>query len=404
MKKKNIAIIIIILVIIGSIIFLRYLGVNKNKYAIVKTSVVTTGNIKSYLSTTATIKSKNSKDYYSLQGKVLTVSVKAGDSVKKGQVLMTFDTTDFTTPVLQAQIAYNNAVSAKNDALSTNDINKGKLVDYNYDAMINDYTNQLNDINTKINASQGSPNSTLITSRDTLMAQINQLKASKSQLAPISDEKLKQLDNSIANAKASLDAAKNNQAKSSNTITADFDGYITALNLVVGQTGTGSIVALTLQDLNSLKGSLNVGKYDISKLSVGEAAIFKNDNKNYNGKVSYIDPAAKVTVSATGNTASIGVDVDILDNPSGLKVGFDSDVDILLGEVQNAIKIPAEAIKSDKTGRDYVYIVEKNKAVETTVKLGLQSDTEAQVLDGVKNGDSVILNPGVTIQNGTLVK
>ena len=45
-----------------------------------------------------------------------------------------------------------------------------------------------------------------------------------------------------------------------------------------------------------------------------------------------------------------------------------------------------------------------NKAVEKTVHLGLQSDTDAEVLDGVTQGDKLISNPSASIQNGTLVK
>jgi HlyD family secretion protein len=42
--------------------------------------------------------------------------------------------------------------------------------------------------------------------------------------------------------------------------------------------------------------------------------------------------------------------------------------------------------------------------VEKTESLGLQSDVTAQVLSGVSAGDQVILNPGATVSNGTLVK
>ncbi|HEY5561318.1 MAG TPA: efflux RND transporter periplasmic adaptor subunit [Clostridiaceae bacterium] len=430
MKKRIFAIIVILIVILGFVRF-RMSIINKNKYTIVKTTPVITGDIKSYLSTTANIKSKNYKDYYALTGKVTALNIKVGDLVKKGQVMVNYQVNDLSTPVTQAQIAYNNAVSAKNDAINTNNINTQKLSDYNYDQLINDYTNQLTVTNSKISQveseisrlqnstssqdkatvtndqlllntgiSQSQPS--LYATRDSQISQLNATKSSKSALGPISAEKLNQLSNSILTAKASLDAAKSNLAKNVDSITADFDGTVTVTNVLAGQNTSIAIVAVTVQDLSSLEGYISVGKYDAAKLSLNEPVVFTYNTKNYNGKVAFMDPAAKTSLGATD--ATIGVNLDITDKVDGLKVGFDADVNILLGQVNSVIKIPEEAIKSDKTGRDYVYIVENKKAVENTVKLGLESDTEAQILDGVKVGDKVILNPVSTLKNGALVK
>ena len=46
-----------------------------SKIATVKTSIASVGELKSYISTTATVKSKNSKEYYGLQSKIKKVNV-----------------------------------------------------------------------------------------------------------------------------------------------------------------------------------------------------------------------------------------------------------------------------------------------------------------------------------------
>lgn len=380
--KKKYFIWAIILVVIGGLVYLRVQGQNKLKYTAVKTTKAAVGDVKSYLSTTATIKSKNSKDYYGLSGKTLAVNVKVGDTVKAGQVLVKYDTPDLSSSVKQTQLQYDNAVLAKQSEVNAN----------------NDMTNKMTDLDNKIAAAKNSKNPQDVATVPTLQGQRDALKL------PFSDEQLKQADNSIALAKISLDTAKNNAAKNTDSITADFDGVVTTVNAVVGATGNPGMSAVTVQDLSNLKGVISVGKYDAAKLSVGQDAIIKTQNNQYKGKVSYMDPAAKQTVSASGSDSTLNVEIDIQNPGTDLKAGFDTDVDILLGQANNVLKIPVEAIKTDKNDKNLVYIVQGKKAVEKEVKLGIQSDTDAQITSGISEGDSVILNPSASMHDGSLVK
>lgn len=436
--KKKFLIWGIILLVLGGFVFLRYSVAQKQKYAVVKITSAAMGDVKAYLSTTAAIKSKNSKDYFGLSGKVISINVKVGSSVKSGQVMVKYDTADLNTPVTSAQIQYNGAVSQRQDAINTNNQNIVRASDYNYDQIISDYTAQLNDIKNKISEKDNEiskllnskksqdiqivsvdrvdlnggivtglqqPVTGLITQRDSLISQINGIKSQKSQLQPMSPEKLKQLDNSVALAMASLNAAKVNQSKGADSIIADFDGVVTAVSVVQGQMGNAAQAAVTVQDLSKLKGVVAVGKYDAAKIQTGQEATFKaTDKSEYKGKVSFMEPAAKQTVTASGSDSSLSVDVDVIDSTKILRIGFDYDVDILLGRVNSVIKIPVECIKSDKNDKSYVYLIIGNKAVEKEVKLGLQSDTEAQITQGVKEGEKVILNPSTSITNGSFVK
>jgi HlyD family secretion protein len=437
MKKKIIAWVVVI-ALIGGVVGLRVSAANKNKYKAVKTVTAEKADIKSYLSTTAAIKSKNSKDYYGPQAKVLKVNVKLGDKVKKGDVLVTFDVQDPNVQISQAQIAYDNAVSQKNDAVNTNNQNASKLSDQGVDSQISYYTNNLNVIKDKIasleaeiSASSNSniinadkvqlygavsvqqPNTpnlvpgqgSLYSQRDSLLNTLNSLKNTKVSLQPASTEKMKQMDNAIANAKLNLDNVKNTAAKTQTNITADFDGVVTALNAVEGNTlAAAAGPAVTVQDINSLKAIAMLGKYDANKIALEEPATIKNGVKEYKGKVSFIAAAASKNVSATGGDNTLEVDIDITDNPDGLKIDFTQDVDILLGEKNAVLSVPAECVKADKTGKSYVYVVESNKAIQKTVTLGLQADTNVEILDGIKAGDKVISNPSAEIINGTLVK
>ncbi|MBL4931236.1 efflux RND transporter periplasmic adaptor subunit [Clostridium paridis] len=395
MKKKLITWIIVV-VVVGGIITVGTLGrKNKNNLVSVKTATVSQGDIKAYLSTTATIKSKNSKDYFPIQGQVKKVNVKVGDSVTKGQVLAEFDVADPNTAVKQAQLAYDNAVLTKQNQINSNDAAKNSVADVD---------NQISDIDKQINALKNNPSQA---------AQVTQLESQKATLmnkkdslkVPFSDEQLKQADNNIALQKLSLDTAKDNLSKSKSSIIADFDGIVTAVNLTEGATSSmATQPAITIQDVNNLKAVMSVGKYDASKIKIGQDAVIKNGQSELKGKVSFIAPTAAKTASPTGADTTLNVEIDITDKPDGLKIDFDTDVDVLLGEVNNVVKVPAESIVTDKTGKTFIYTVEKNKVAEKDVTLGLQSDMEAQIVNGVQDGDKVILNPSGDIKTGELVK
>ena len=111
--KKRIIVGIVAVALVATVVGLKIRTQNNNKYLTVKTAVASKGDIKAYLSTTAVIKSKNTKNYYSPQGKVKKINIKVGDKVKKGQTLATFDVPDANTQKKQAEIAYNNAVLSK---------------------------------------------------------------------------------------------------------------------------------------------------------------------------------------------------------------------------------------------------------------------------------------------------
>ncbi|MBU3114557.1 efflux RND transporter periplasmic adaptor subunit [Clostridium lacusfryxellense] len=365
MKKKFI-IGVAIVACIGIIGGIRLTAKNKTQVISVKTSKVTMGDVKMYLSTTATIKSKNEKDYSASQAtKISSVNVSVGDEVKKGKTLLTYDTTDLNNQVTSAKINYNNAISQKNDAINKNNDAKDTIADTE-----------------DIPANAGI--------------------ISAAEASELSSEKVKQLNNAVASAKATLDAAKDKLSQNS-YISSGIDGVVTEVNVVSGQTGSQEM-AIIVQDISSLKAVVKVGKYDAAKVAIGQASTIMSNGSIYKGKVSKIYPTATVNTSATGGDTTLTVELDVLESAPQLKVNFDSDVDILLKEALDVVNVPAEAILTNKDGSTYLFVIQDGTAVKKAVKLGVQSDSDVQIASGVKVGESVILNPGSSVTNGVMVK
>lgn len=379
MKKRIISIILSITILVGVGFFA--MRAKKSSVKEVRVSDVSKGEVRSYLSTTAIVKSKQSKDYFGSQLKISKVNVKLGDVVKKGQALISYDITDLDLQLKQAQIQYDNAI------LQRNELNNQKQ----------DLNNKIKNLDDQIATLENSKN-------PTEQAMLSNLKQQRAALQPISSEKVKQVDNSVELAKASLENIKSKYNSVKDGVVADFDGAVTSLNAVEGAIGNPAQPLITIQDTNNLKAVIALGKYDAEKVKIGQDVVVKSSGKEYKGKVAFINPAATKTQSISGNDTSLSAEIDILDSVENLKIDFDIDVDILLGNVDNALRIPIESVKNDKSGKNLVYTNENGVAKEKEVKLGLKSDTQVQIVEGLTEGDKVVLNPSATLKNGDKVK
>ncbi|OPJ58567.1 efflux RND transporter periplasmic adaptor subunit [Clostridium oryzae] len=407
MKKKIIAL-VISAAVIASLVGLTVMTKNKNKYQQVKTTTVSRGDIDVYLSTTAAIKSQSTKEYYGPQAKVKKVKVEVGDKVTKGDVLATFESQDLETPVEQARIQYNNALLQKQELVEQNNKVKSNISDLNskidkINSQIKQIDNNINKLKQLKNPASATQIEQLNGQKSTLTSQKATLVQQKDSLSTVSDVKFQEADNAIKLNKLSLDTAKKNLASGIKNIIANRSGVVTQINIVEGGISTSQQAAIVVQNLDNLKAVLSVSRYDAAKVRLHQKAVISNSDENYSGRVSYIAPTAETSKSINADDATLEVDVKVTDKKPDLKVGFQADVDILLNKAENVIKIPVECVKTDKTGKSVVYVVENKKAVEREVKVGVKSDTDAEV-QGIKVGEKVILNPTDLIKNGTFVK
>jgi len=381
MNKRK-ATIIIILLISLAIVYVK-LFPRKSDVVKVRVSEVIVGDIRAYMSTSGVVKSKQSKEYFGTQLKVNKINVKVGEVVKKGDVILSYDVEDVKSAEKQARIQYNNALLQQKDIINQR----------------NQINNKISELDNKIKEIENSTN-------PSKLALLPAYKQQREVLQPISNEKIKQMDNSVSLAKTSLDLAKSRLLLVEKGIVADFNGTITALNVSEGSIPNPAQPVTVLENIDNLKITVSLGRYDASKVKLGQEVVVRDAGKVLKGKVSFINPVAKGTtsMSAVGGDTTLSVDIDILDKSTTLKVNFDVDVDILVSSVNNVIKVPAEAIISDKYDKSYTLVNEGGVAKEREIKIGIQSDTEVEVLEGLKKGDKVILNPGSVVKAGMKIE
>ncbi|HWW03456.1 MAG TPA: efflux RND transporter periplasmic adaptor subunit [Candidatus Acidoferrum sp.] len=125
------------------------------------------------------------------------------------------------------------------------------------------------------------------------------------------------------------------------------------------------------------------------------------------GRVRMVEPAAFTKVSALGvEEQRVNVVADLVTPPEQRRnVGdkFRVDARIIIWEARDALKVPAGSLF--RQGDQWAtFVVADGRARLRVVKAGRSSGTETQVLDGLKEGEEVILYPGSRVHDGQRVR
>jgi HlyD family secretion protein len=125
------------------------------------------------------------------------------------------------------------------------------------------------------------------------------------------------------------------------------------------------------------------------------------------GRVRLVEPAAFTKVSALGvEEQRVNVVADLVTPPEQRRnVGdkFRVDARIVVWEARDALKVPVGALF--RQGDQWAtFVVTDGCARLRLVKAGRSSGTETQVLEGLKEGEEVILYPGSRVRDGERVR
>lgn len=169
-------------------------------------------------------------------------------------------------------------------------------------------------------------------------------------------------------------------------VKADFNGVITRAEAVAGQTVSPGMQMFTLESTDHLKVSVNVSKYDLAQIKVGQKAEITINGVLYEGSVAKINGMAQA--NATG-AATVTADVHI-DNPDGnIYLGIEAKVKIRSDAVENALLVPVECVNYDTKGA-FCYVAENGVLLRKDVEAGISSDTRIQIIRGLEAGEQVV--------------
>jgi len=156
-------------------------------------------------------------------------------------------------------------------------------------------------------------------------------------------------------------------------------------------------------DLSGSTFVAEVDEADIARVKPDMATIIRFDaypGDDVKTTVTAVQAAARQT--ATGGTV-FPVDLSLADVAVDLLIGMKGDAEIKVKAVPTALVIPIEAL-FDENGTTFVYVLEAGTLKKTEIKVGATTDTQVQVIRGVKEGDEVALSGAETLTDGMAVR
>jgi len=191
----------------------------------------------------------------------------------------------------------------------------------------------------------------------------------------------------LAQRQSELGIARQQLADS--VLTAPFDGAIRdRLGNAGAYVAAGTPIAVLVR-VHPLRLKLAVPEREAAGVKVGQPVelTVEGDPARHTGRIARISPA----ISEENRTLLVEAEIP---NPSGsLRPGSFARAEIVVQASDPAVLVPASAIVSF-AGIDKVIGVEGGKAVEKRVKTGRRSGERVEIVDGVKAGEAVVLQPG----------
>jgi len=163
---------------------------------------------------------------------------------------------------------------------------------------------------------------------------------------------------------------------------------------------------LTVGDLSKLEVVIELLSSEAVKVKPGMPVILDGwgGSQQLKAKVQRVEPYAFTKVSALGiEEKRTNVVADFVDSPQALGDGYRVNAHIVVWAADQVNKVPASALFRCAEAW-CAFVVENGRAKRRVVNIGQRNAQEAEVLDGLKPGDTVIRHPANQIEEGARVQ
>ena len=191
----------------------------------------------------------------------------------------------------------------------------------------------------------------------------------------------------VKQATLSLESAQ--QQLNDAMITAPFDGRVTKVQIHVGDRASPGAPAIELIDLSGLHIKVLIDETDIRKIRMGQEVGLTLDafpDDEITGVVSDVE----ATGTRSEGLMTYGVTVDLGQPDLPIKADMTATVNITVERRENVVLAPNRAIRRDKQGM-YVEILDGIALKRVNITAGVTNDTYTEVLDGLQEGDQVVV-------------
>jgi HlyD family secretion protein len=383
MKKKKKIIIILGAVAVVAVIVVVNIFKSGEKVYTVQAEKVKKDDIISIVTANGQITPKTDvKISAYVPAKIVKLPVKEGDLVKKGQLLVQLDETEYKAAANQAKAQLSSAEA---------NLEQAQLV----------YQRQKELFEKKLSSKE---------QYDAAFTQLHLAQAQRAQ--------------SVAN----LEQAEYDLSKT--TITSPMDGMVTALNaklgeiVMIGTMNNPGTVIMTISDMSEAQAEVEVDETDVASVKVDQEAKIEIDafpDTLFKGKVTEIGHTARISGFGTQDqVTNFLVKVMLLDTIPDIRPGMSATVDVTTNFHPNVLSLPIQAVvmkeekadtlkkkekgalastDSNKTRDEKkkkekevqgVFVIKEGRAKFVKVKTGIADQQNIEIISGINENDQVV--------------
>lgn len=184
-------------------------------------------------------------------------------------------------------------------------------------------------------------------------------------------------------------------------VTAPISGIITEKRIEAGDIVSSSTRLFSVADVSTLVTRIQVSELEVSTLRAGDMVPLTVDalgGEKVAGRIRRVFP------SADSATRLVPVEVALSGAQlTGLRPGYTVRATLALDKRDNALLVPSRAV-SGPAGARAVYIVKGGLVERRAVRIGSDMAGQSEILEGVVEGDSVIVSGTSMLREGAKAK
>ena len=181
------------------------------------------------------------------------------------------------------------------------------------------------------------------------------------------------------------------------TVTAPISGVIEAINVEKEVMAAAGNVAYIISNKDSMTVTFDVAEAAKNTLNIGDHVTVERNGQTFDGSITEIGTMAGQQTKLFRVKATVTGAGDALPNGVSVKVSATTEKE------DNKMLIPFDSLYFSG-GDAYVYCVEDNKLVRTSVTVGLMDDEHAVIEDGLTTDSLVVDNWSAKLRNGAEVE
>jgi len=199
---------------------------------------------------------------------------------------------------------------------------------------------------------------------------------------------------------ASANAERTRQLTVFKKVIAPYSGVITKRFVDIGDLIDGTTKPLFLiAKTDPLRVYINVPQSYTPWIKIGQGADITLDEQK--GRV-FIGEVTKLASAIDPTSRTMQVEVSLGNKEKQLLPGAFVQVNLKL-PASNAINIPSNTLLIRKEGIQVAIVDEQNKVSLQKIKLGRDYGVSSDVIDGLKGGERLVLNPSDSLSDGDIV-